>query len=84
MTADMPKSSMIQLCRVTGYITKQGRIVPSWRNRYFVLEKRLLRYYKDKKSFETGDSPLGEYMISIEDTECVRAGKLVSDFTSSY
>jgi len=33
---------------ITGFITKQGRICPSWKNRYFVLERSTFRYYTDK------------------------------------
>ena len=33
------------LCRLTGFIIKQGSIFPSWKRRYFILDNRSLIYY---------------------------------------
>lgn len=38
--------------KITGFITKKGRIWPSWKTRYFVLEQSVFRYYTDKSRYD--------------------------------
>lgn len=47
-----------------GYLTKRGHMVPSYRNRYFVLVGTTLKYYADRDSFQTQGSALSEVEAS--------------------
>jgi PH domain/Ankyrin repeats (3 copies) len=49
----------VEAMRVEGWMAKQGHIIPNWKNRWFVLEGRHIRYYGRQ-----GDStPKGEIIL---------------------
>jgi hypothetical protein len=76
--ADTKGIHFVQLCRITGFITKQGSYMPTWKRRFFVLENRELRYYKNREVFEAREDPLGIFEIEVDDTCCERQVQLVS------
>jgi hypothetical protein len=69
----------IQLCRVSGYLTKRGGNIATWKRRFAILENRKLRYFVNHGAYEAGEDPLGCFEISVDDTTCEPQGILVRE-----
>ena len=52
-----------------GYVTKRGKIMNSWKLRYFVLEGTVLRYYESKQQASTSKSSKAEIEYSSVEKE---------------
>lgn len=46
-----------------GPLLKEGRLVPTWKHRFFVLSHGVLRYYADEKAATNADKSLGEFHL---------------------
>jgi hypothetical protein len=47
----------------TGYLVKQGDLMPTWKRRFFVLESKRLRWYGSEDVWKAGKKPKGELTV---------------------
>jgi len=72
-----PKSRVqkpVQLCRVEGFMTKKGSFFPSWKRRYFILENRVLTYYKTEQDALENNRVGTPFVFSPPRTGCTNEG----------
>jgi hypothetical protein len=67
----------IQLCRISGYLTKRGGNIATWKRRFAILENRKLLYYSSQEAFEAREDPVGSFEITVNSTTCEIQGTLV-------
>lgn len=79
----------VALCKIYGYGTKQGSILPTWKKRYFVLENRMFTYFDDEEDFQKDkNKPAGTPFAIIPNQTTITVnnnGDLVSyEFTVRF
>lgn len=57
-------------------MTKEGHVVKNLKERYFVIVKNLMVYYKTEEEFEQGDPPTGFHVVA-EVTESLSGSKSI-------
>ena len=51
------------LVQHTGWLVKQGDLMPTWKKRFFVLESKQLRWYNDEATWKAGKKAKGEITV---------------------
>jgi hypothetical protein len=75
----------VSLCKIFGYGTKQGSIMPTWKRRYFVLENRLFTYYDDEEHYlKDSSKPVGTPFAIVPTETSVVANNNVDLVSSNF